>query len=91
MTAFVYHPQQQTNVIVSSRPSSKTVLCFVHGNFWLQAFSLLEKSLKKAADLEIMSVHWLQIAADDPTTDGCESLAKLQPWKQYSNARMVGV
>jgi hypothetical protein len=52
--------------------------------------SLLEKSLKKDADLKLSSAHWLQTTADDPTTVRVRrSHNVLQPWEQDSIARQI--
>jgi hypothetical protein len=59
-TALVYHPEQWIDVITSSRPSKQfSVLLMESSDF--KDLSLLEKSLKKDADLKITSAHWLQL------------------------------
>jgi len=41
--------------------------------------------LKKAADLKIMSVHWLQTSADDPTNDASlDNLGNSTPMQEWS-------
>lgn len=83
-TAVVHCPRDWIEVLVSARPSNPfTVIYMDQADF--KDFSVVEKGLKKTADLKITEYLWLQLNADDPTSVKVRKQHNiLQPWQTFS-------